>query len=227
MASGRFRWRVEGGLLAAKPINISICVRDYVAAELDEIGVGEIVFGVVCAPSANDEVEGAVFKQNMIDGRERGEAGFVDRAVGTRLFVGIGADLIPRQFFSGVKVVTVRSADGVMDQSAIVGASDEMAFPLSISLYMCGGFAMEPANVLNLGHAAIQKIRNSEFAHCNRAVASGCRANIGRDLAGAVLELPWIGEDRPEPPPPRGADQIETRGERGVGGEHNGIFMCQ
>jgi hypothetical protein len=36
----------------------------------------------------------------------------------------------------------------------------------------------------------------------------------GQALAGAVLELPRrIGEDRPEPPPPRGADQIEMRGE--------------
>ena len=49
-------------------------------------------------------------------------------------------------------------------------------------------------------------------------------APIGRDLAGAVLELPRrIGEDRPEPPPPRGADQIKMRGERVVRGEHMGI----
>lgn len=51
-------------------------------------------------------------------------------------------------------------------------------------------------------------------------------AAVGRDLAGAVLELPGrIGEDRPEPPPPRGADQIEMRGEGWGGGEHMGIFL--
>lgn len=51
-------------------------------------------------------------------------------------------------------------------------------------------------------------------------------AAVGRDLAGAVLELPRrIGEDRPEPPPPRGADQIEMRGE-GWGAEENIWGSC-
>ena len=110
--------------------NISTCMDDHVAAELDEIGVGEIVLGIVRAPGTNDEVVGAVFKQNVIDGGERGEAGLVDRAIGSRLFVRIGADLLPREFFPGVKVATVRGADGVMDQTAIIGAGDEMAFAL-------------------------------------------------------------------------------------------------
>lgn len=225
MTSGRFRWRGAGGLLAVRSANISICVDDHVAAELDEIGVGEIVLGIVRAPGTNDEVVGAVFKQNVIDGGERGEAGLVDRAIGARLFVRIGADLLPREFFPGVKVVTVRGADGVMDQAAIIGAGDEMAFALSIAPNMRGGFAMKPADVLNLANAAIQKFGNSEFAQCNRAVVSG-RSAPGRDLAGAVLELPRrIGENRPEPPPPRGAGQIEMRGERGVGGEHTGISI--
>lgn len=50
-------------------------------------------------------------------------------------------------------------------------------------------------------------------------------AAVGRDLAGAVLELPRrIGEDCPESPPSRGANQTEMRGEGGVGGEHMEIL---
>ena len=175
MTSGRFRWRGAGGLLAVRSANISICVGDHIAAELDEISVGEVVFGIVRAPGTNDEVVGAVFKQNVIDGGERGEAGLVDRAIGARLFVRIGADLLPREFFPGVKVATVRGADGVMDQAAIIGAGDDVAFAPSIAPNMRGGFAMKPSNVLNLANAAIQKFGNSEFAQCNRAVVSGCR----------------------------------------------------
>lgn len=112
----------------------------------------------------------------------------------------------------------------MMDQSAIIGAGDEMAFARSIALNMCGGFAMKPADVLTLTNAAIQKFGNSELAQCNGTVVSGC-STTRRNVAGADLELPRrIGEDRPEPPPLRGADQIEMRGEGWGGGEHRGIF---
>lgn len=49
---------------------------------------------------------------------------------------------------------------------------------------------------------------------------------LGRDLAGAILELPRrIGQDRAKPLPPRAGEEIDVRLERIDRGEHNRIFV--
>ena len=120
---------------------------DDAAAKVDELGVAEVVFCIVGAPRADDEVPSAVGAGNMVDGGELRKARFVNRAACLGFVIIISADERPIEFLAGVKIMGAMIGDRGVDCQSIDFAGYHMSNTLAVAFDMRSRLAAEPAEV--------------------------------------------------------------------------------
>lgn len=120
---------------------------DDPSAKVDELGVAEVVFCIVGAPCADDEIPSTVGPGNMVDSGEHRKARLIDRAARPRFIVVIPADERPIELFAGVEVVGAVIGDCGVDRQSIVFACYHMSGTLAVAFDMRSRLAAEPAEV--------------------------------------------------------------------------------
>lgn len=162
---------------------------DDPSAKVDELGVAEVVFCIVGAPCADDEIPSTVGPGNMVDSGEHRKARLIDRAARPRFIVVISADERPIELFAGVEVVGAVIGDCGVDCQSIVLASDRVFGALAVAFDMRSRLAAEPAEVgflLDTEHGG-DGVARSQLS------AFGCwRASLAQRVRQFAIEIGMI-----------------------------------
>lgn len=162
---------------------------DDPAAKVDELGVAEVVFCIVGAPCADDEIPSAVGPGNMVDSGEHCKARLIDRAARPRFIVVIPADERPIELFAGVEVLGAVIGDCGVDRQSIVFAGYRMSGTLAVASDMRSRLAAEPAEVGFLLDAEHER----DGVARRQLSAFGCwRASLAQGVRQLAIEVGMI-----------------------------------